>query len=115
MGWAMPFDEWITLGFMHDGIDSMVITANGQVVATRSSLLASIPEVGPAGVARVLNGDIDEIKSWRLDPDAMRREFLARPWDQQTAKCWEKLGRCVTQALANNPDCAAKLARTCPD
>ncbi len=111
--------KWITIGFLHDGLDTMELFMDGERVARRTGLLAGIPGVGPLGVnvgnspgsaGLCLEGDIDEVKVWRLDPQAMRRLFLARPFDEATAECWERIFRCIRDALARNPDCAQQLA-----
>jgi len=113
---------WATFGLLHDGLDAMELSVDGEVIARRTGLQAGIPGVGPLGVtignwpgnALVLEGDIDEVKVWRPDPQAMRRLFLSRPFDEASAQCWERLFRCLQNALARHPDCAAQLAAEVP-
>jgi hypothetical protein len=116
-------DAWRTFGFAHDGIDTVVLTVDGDVVARRQGLRAGIPGVGTAGVhignapgtaGHCLEGDIDDVKAWRLDPDAMKRLFLSRPFDEATAACWEKLFRRIADTLARHPDCRRQLASDLP-
>jgi hypothetical protein len=119
----VPIGQWVTLGFVHDGLDTMELLVNGQVIARRTGLLAGVPGVGPGGVSignsadnqpNYLNGDIDEIKVWRLDPHAMRRQFLSRPVNDATADCWERFLRCLYEALGRHPDCARFFRSSLP-
>jgi hypothetical protein len=94
-----------------------------QVVARRSGLKAAIPGVGAEGVhignapgsaGHCLEGDIDEVKIWRLDPEAMKKAFLARPWDQGSADCWARFFRRLREVLSKHPECARELAVSLP-
>ncbi len=116
----LPIGQWVSVGFLHDGLDTMELLVNGQVIARRRGLLASVPGVGSGGVSignsadnqpNYLNGDIDEIKVWRLDPRGMGNEFLSRPIDDATADCWEQFLRKLREILDRHPECA-RLFRT---
>jgi hypothetical protein len=114
----VPIGKWFTLGFLHDGLDTMQMFIDGQLVAQRTGLLAGIPPVGALGVSignepdrddSFFRGDIDEIRVWRPDVRAIEREFLSRPYDQATADCWERFFRRLRDALVARPDCAELL------
>ena len=113
--YRVPFDKWVTFGFMHDGLDTMELYADEQLVARRTGLLAGVPGVGSQGVLigtggnytdHVLDGDIDEIKVWRLNPHIMDEQFFSRPVDKAVANCWERFFRTLAEALDRHPDCA---------
>ena len=122
-----PFEHrvnaWRTFGFAHDGIDSVELTVDGDVVARRRGLAAGIRGVGAAGVhignapgnaGHCLEGDVDEVRIWRLDPNAMKRAFLSRPFDDASAECWTRIFRAMGDALARDPECAQRLAAEIP-
>lgn len=112
--YQVPFDRWVTFGFVHNGLDAMELYADGQLVARRTGLLTGVPGVGAEGVfigtggtyaTHVLDGDIDEIKVWRLDPHLMDEQFFSRPVDQAVAACWARFFRSLAKALDRFPDC----------
>lgn len=117
----IPIGEWVKLRFVHDGISTMQLFFNDQIVAQRTGLIAGIPPVGPLGVSignatdrddRFLrSGEIDEVKIWRLDPHKLSNQFLSRPLDDATASCWEKLFSRLNEVLTGNPECAENLSR----
>jgi len=121
-GYRVPFDRWVTLGFMHNGLDTMELYADGQLIARRTDLLSNVPGVGDRGVlvgasgylTSVLDGDIDEVKVWRPDPNDMARRFLSRRMDEAAAECWEKFIRCLNESLERRPDCAQEFQQTLP-
>jgi hypothetical protein len=66
----------VTLGFLHDGLGTLELYANGQTVARRTGVYAGVNPVGPGGVAignsvpsgTGLSGQLDETRIWRRDP-----------------------------------------------
>jgi hypothetical protein len=112
--------DWTTLGFLHDGIDTMELYADGQLIARRTDLLANVARVGPLGISIgndpggncFLGGEIDEVKIWRLDPSIMDRQFFERPVDKAVAKCWERFFHSLAKALKRYPDCGRHLDGT---
>jgi hypothetical protein len=116
----VPDDRWVRVSFFHDGFDTMELAVDGQRIARRSGLLATIPPIGPLGLSvgnqpdqdnHFLNGEIDELKIWRRDPYHMEREFFARPSDKSVDECWERFFRELAQALDRNPDCRELLGK----
>jgi len=115
----VPQNQWVKVGFVHDGFDGMELFVDGARIARRSGLLATIPPIGPLGVSvgnapdqdnQYLNGDIDELKIWRRDPYHMEREFFARPTDNAVDDCWQRLFRELARALDRHPDCRVLLS-----
>jgi len=118
--WTMPIgNRWLKLAFIHDGVDTMELYVDDQLIARRSGLLASVPPVGPLGISIgnepdrddscFLGGDLDELKIWRLDPSIMDREFISRPMGDKVAECWKNFFRSLAEALRKHPDCAQKI------
>lgn len=110
--------KWVTLGFFHDGFDTMELTLDGDVVARRTDLLATVPAIGALGATvgneadrddYYLNGDIDTLKIWRRDPYIMERQFFSRPMDDATIDCWNRFFASVAKAFERHPDCAARF------
>jgi hypothetical protein len=115
-------NNWTTLTFVHDGIDTMELYADGQLLAQRNDLLASVANVGAHGISIgndptgngfcFLGGEIDEVKIWRLDPSIMDRQFFDRPQDPGIAECWNRFFHSLAKSLRRNPDCARQINGT---
>jgi hypothetical protein len=56
-----------------------------------------------------LNGQIDEVKIWRLNPRRFDEAFLSRPMYDETVDCWVRLGRELAEAVRRHPECAAQI------
>ncbi|MBV5324098.1 MAG: hypothetical protein J0626_01860, partial [Rhodospirillaceae bacterium] len=116
-GTAMIGAQWTTVGFFHNGIDTMELYADGALIAQRTDLLSNISVVGPQGitignhptVGVFLGGEFDEVKIWRLDPSIMDRQFFERIVDPSVADCWQRFFRSLAKALRDHPDCAARI------
>jgi hypothetical protein len=116
--YLVPYGKWVTLGFIHNGFDTMELYADGQLIARRTNLLGAVPSVGPLGVCignepegndTHWDGDIDEVKVWRVNPHAMDEEFFSRPVTDDVARCWARFFRSLAMALEQNPDCARQI------
>ena len=116
--YLVPYGKWVTLGFTHNGFDTMELYADGQLIARRTNLLGTVPSVGPIGVCignepegndTHWDGDIDEVKVWRVNPHAMDEEFFSRPVTDDVARCWARFFRSLATALEQNPDCARQI------
>jgi hypothetical protein len=115
--YQVPTAAWTTVGFLHDGLTTLELYADGQVVARKQGVFAPVNSAGGAGLSIgnalrgdvVLHGEIDDVKIWRLNPRRMTDEFFSRPMDAETANCWERIRRELRAALARHPDCAREL------
>jgi hypothetical protein len=106
--------------FEHDGMTQMRISVDGETVTVPHGVLCGVPGVGPKGIGignsvedgdMPLPGEIDEVKVWRLDPNRVRKQFIERPMDQETADCWTRHVQSLRDALRRHPDCAKRLTR----
>ena len=113
--YRVPAGQWVTLGFMHDGFDTMELYADGQVVARRSGVYGPVNTPGGVGLSignalrsggLSCNGEIDEVKIWRLNPRRVEDGFYSRPMDRETAECWRRFRRSIEDAFRRHPDCA---------
>lgn len=112
---AVPANQWVTLGFEHDGCARMRLTIDGNVVA-ETAVTSGIPPV--QGIVTIGNdaarlhrwvGAIDELQVWRLYPKAIEQEFLCRPYSRHTAQCWEAMFRSMQAWAKAHPADAAAL------
>jgi hypothetical protein len=117
--WTMPANTWVKLAFVHDGLNTMRLYADDQLIAQRTNLLGSVPPVGPLGISignepdkdsQCFTGnDIDEVKIWRLDPNIMDRQFLTRPMSNDVVACWTRFFASLRKALKQDPQCATQM------
>jgi hypothetical protein len=118
--YSVAHGPWVRLGFLHDGLNTMELYADGQLIARRSGPLNGVASLGGNGLNignsrtgdTFLNGEIDEVKIWRADPARVDQDFFNRPWDRQTAECWAEFFASLAAALEKHPDCAAFLRRS---
>ena len=111
------YGQWTTLTFVHNGLSMAQIFANGQLVAQRAGPLNPVASLGSNGVFIGanssgdfwLNGQLDDLKIWRLDPRRKDRQFLNCPLDPEAAECWREFIEKVRQALQTDPACAHKI------
>ena len=101
--YQIPVGQWVTLGFMHDGVRTLELYADGAVIARKTGTYAPIDAPGSSGLnignTRVLdsplNGEIDTVRIWRFNPRKPLDDFARRPMDPRTAECWTHfLHRC---------------------
>jgi Concanavalin A-like lectin/glucanases superfamily len=113
----VPGGQWVTLGFMHDGLGTVELYAGGQVVARRTGTYGPIDPPGPVGLnfgnnrilGDSLRGEIDDVKIWRLNPQRFDNNYFGRPLDPKTAECWKRFWRDVDAASKQNAQCAGEL------
>jgi hypothetical protein len=116
-GYRLPINKWVRLLLVHDGLTQMQFFVDGVAVTWPRSVQCAVWDVGASGIRignalvgqEPLNGDIDEIQVWRLDPKAIQRAFLNRPIDRATADCWARYAQSMRAAFIKYPDCARKL------
>ncbi|MFD7479034.1 LamG-like jellyroll fold domain-containing protein [Streptomyces sp. NPDC059837] len=73
---AVPCGQWVDVGFVYDGQDTMTLSLNGRTVAARHAILGRMDCVAwpyglnigawPDQAARVFSGQIAEVWLWRL-------------------------------------------------
>lgn len=117
--YVVPTGVWTTLGFVHDGISTMQLFADGRVVASRADPLWPINPPGPNGINignsqaadSILQGQIDDVKVWRCDPYRVVKNFVNRPMNDDTETCWQRFFAALSAALTQNPQCALQIAQ----
>jgi hypothetical protein len=115
--YPIPMGKWVTLGFMHDGVDTLELYADGAVIARKTGSYVPIDTPGTSGLnignARTLdsslNGEIDTVKIWRFNPRKPLDDFFGRPMDPKTAECWKHFWQEMQAAFARHPDCAQQV------
>jgi hypothetical protein len=107
---VVPFsaNEWVTLGFLYDGLSTAQILVNGVVAG---EVVEDLPRMGTPQLITIgpIFGLIDDVKIWRLNPQRITDNFLDRPMDSSTAHCllaWLAQSR---QVLAADPQCAERF------
>jgi hypothetical protein len=116
--YLVPAGRWITLGFLHDGFGVLELSVDGQTVARKHGVYHAVNAPGSRGVGignalaggAQIEGEIDEVKIWRLNPRKMEEEFRDRPMDPATAECWRRFQRELIAALGRHPECAKLLS-----
>jgi Concanavalin A-like lectin/glucanases superfamily len=116
----VPYDRWVTLGFLHDGLTTIELSIDGATVARTRPQRPVLPASGGVVVGNTdtrdypkypVVGSIDEVKIWRLKPDRITEQFFDRPMDDATRRCWEEFLRWLQRWREANPECAAELDR----
>lgn len=123
----MPAGSWISFYFMHDGVNQLYYgysynevpgPGSGEGSGSPFYVPGQVPPVGSDGVmignrigapAGYLNGSIQSVKIWRLDPDTMIKTFLGRPFTPSQLDCWIKFKQKIDEVFAQDPKCAAWL------
>ena len=97
---TVPLNTWTKLTYLHDGIATIRLFMNDQLVAINSTLRTGIRPTGPLGVhighwpgddRYTFSGLIDDVKVWKYDPDIPQREFFCRPMEADQIDCWGRL------------------------
>jgi len=127
---SLPAGNWVRIYFLHDGVNQLhygwsytLASGLGEGGGGGSPFFVpgQVPAVGPEGVlignrigvpAGYLNGNIQSVKIWRLDPQTMIKTFLGRPFTPSQLDCWIKFKKKLDEAAAQNPECAAWLGQT---
>ena len=117
--YTVPAGVWTTLGFLHDGLATMELYADGRVIARRTEALWPIDSPGGNGIHigndrtanSVLQGQIDDVQIWRLNPHRVGRNFVGRPMDDRAEACWHAFFAAMAAAFARHPECAKEIAQ----
>src|SRR5262249_6411931 len=111
--WVAPFNRWITLSCFHDGLSTMELYADGTLIARKDVGLEPLGPITAPGLSignsfgddNLLNGLIDEVRVWRLNPHLMNDEFLTRPMDPETVACYQRFFAETKQFFERHPEC----------
>ncbi len=112
----VPTGEWVTIGYMYDGVFRTELTLNGTPVVQRGSgghLGPATRHVtignrrAPGGVySSPFAGRIDDVKVWRINPHHINDDFTRRPVDDSIARCWADWFRKFKEVMRSEPECA---------
>jgi hypothetical protein len=111
----VPYDRWVTLGFMHDGHTAIELYIDGVTVARVAPQRPVLPAMGGVFIGNgwgpdyPVVGTVDEVKLWRLDPYRISNDFFDRRMDDAARRCWEEFLSWLRRWREANPDCAAEL------
>ncbi|MEO6396452.1 MAG: LamG-like jellyroll fold domain-containing protein [Devosia sp.] len=111
---AIPFNQWVTVGFVYDGVigasgfilNGTEITRWEDIWQTRL-LRTSHAVIGNARAGgQAWTGRIDDVKVWRRNPHYIDNTFINRPADPATRDCWKRWSDALGVAIKEDPECA---------
>lgn len=110
----MPAAVWQTVAVTFDGVCTATVEVDGDVVSRIDQVIGKL--VPPtAFVVGQMNGQVDDVKVWRLNPHRIGTEFNGRPMDPIVIDCWKQFIRRLADALKilgeENPECPGFLKR----
>lgn len=120
---SVPDNKWTKLGFYHDGYAKFRLFIDDDLVG-EANIEGSIPPVGSKGLAignsvdfdnKQFPGEIDSVQIWRLDPKAIKREFLGRPIPSDAIQCWINLVQGIDIFMKEHPDLLKSFAQKVND
>jgi hypothetical protein len=107
----VPAGDWMTLGLQYQP-SGVQVSFNGTVVtqgddwngalASTAGVIIGNDTSGQHG----LIGRIDDLKIWRLNPQAIGDDFTGRPMDPGVAACWSEWTRKLDALTRSDPHCA---------
>lgn len=112
---SVPFGQWATLTYYHDGSTNLALLVDGHPVAYTDSAPAPLQTVGWRGVhignwpdsdRFALSGSVREIQISRWDPSAVTRQFASR----LPGPCWGEVGRAL-RSMGEERERMARLYR----
>jgi hypothetical protein len=108
---TVPLNSWTKLTYLHDGIASLRLYIDDTLVGANYSLQSPVPSVQSAGVhighwppnddRYSFNGEIDEVKIWKYDPDVAYKQFFCRPMKARQMAAWEQVFDNIAARLAD--------------
>jgi hypothetical protein len=118
----IPLGVWHHFSFHHDGFNQFgwgfhnwtLPDGSGGGAGGGGVTSGQVSGVGTKGILignrigapnQHLTGDIALVKIWRHDPKSMQKEFLTRPLDPATAKCWAEFIRKLNEWVRAHPEC----------
>jgi hypothetical protein len=106
----VPVGQWVKLTYVHDGVASLRLYINDELVAANYGLNAAVRPVAglgvhignwPAGNQFPFDGALDEVKVWRYDPDHMMDQFMCRTMSPDAAACWAEFLKNMARVREN--------------
>ena len=117
---TVPTDEWVRLSYLHDGVSTLQLYVDGELVAVNNDMYAGVGSVQPKGVQighwvgdgrYTFSGLIDDVKVWKYDPESGLEQFFCRPLNSEQRACWKRIFDRMGDA-AENPDRSTALIKT---
>jgi len=96
----VPVGQWVRLSFLHDGLSSLKLYIDGQLVAANYNMYGAVGSVQSRGVnighwtlddRYTFSGSIDDVKVWKYDQEAALEQFFCRPMDSEQMACWKEI------------------------
>lgn len=103
----VPLDRWSKILFQHDGITRARVFVDDRLVAVRGDYRSGVQAVASTGIVignwtltsqYAFAGDIDRVRVWKRDEEAIVREFTDR-LDPQARDEWDAIGNCLHRSL----------------
>ncbi len=107
---TVPLNKWTKLTYLHDGVATIRLYIDGQLVGINSTLRSGIRPVGGLGVhighwpgddRYTFSGKFDDVKIWKYDPDVRDREFFCRLQDAKQIDCWGRLFKQMSALISD--------------
>jgi hypothetical protein len=111
----VPTGQWMTVGFLHDGVANQQLFLDGILVAATGGPLRPVQASAGVTIGNApsgglpIRGLLDDVKVWRANPRRVFDDFFDRPMDPETAACWDDYLRRLRRWMDSNPDCADRL------
>jgi hypothetical protein len=114
-GFNIPAAVWQTITVTFDGVSTATLHVDDDEVSRVDRVFGKL--VAPTSfVIGQMNGQVDDIKLWRLNPHRIGTEFNGRPMDPTVIDCWKQFIRRLVDALKilgeENSECQEFLQRT---
>lgn len=92
--------SWVRAGFVYDGIASVQLYLNGELVKTWDDKplqpirpVTTLTIGNDRGGSLPFDGLIDDVKIWRPNPNRITHDFLVRILDGGVSDCWLEWGK----------------------
>ncbi|OUR89352.1 hypothetical protein A9Q81_22085 [Gammaproteobacteria bacterium 42_54_T18] len=109
----VPFNQWVKLTYEHDGISTLRLYINDQLVAANYQLVSPIDSVKNNGVfighwvgddRYTFVGKIDDVKIWKYDPESLYKQFFCRPMSTEQMLCWKHIFDTMKELLKDKKE-----------
>lgn len=110
---VMPYNTWVPVGIVYDGLSDVVFTVRGDVVGTFHLGAAQLADFANIVIGNrrqfydeAWQGQIDDVKFWRFNPHWVDGTFVNRPTDPGIRDCWSQWSKALGGALRADRECA---------